>query len=287
MTTLKETLNWAYKKLEAQAAYLDPQKDAETLLAFTIKKEKNYLYTHPESNISFWQNLKFRHYIKKRSRLYPLAYLLNYKYFYNLKLEIPRGVFIPRPETEIIVEEVLKYIKEKSEENLKIAEIGGGSGAIALSLLANTREIAEYHINDISLLARQTIFKNAKKLNLDEKLKIYKEGNFAPFQNLELDILISNPPYVPYQKYKTSPSIKKEPWRAITDKNDGTLFYEKLFSDLKNLKKEIPYIILEIDEGNNEKTYKLFQKYFDENKYSYKCLKDLNDLDRTVIIEKK
>ena len=286
MKTINHCLKWAYKKLADQKAFLDPQKDSEVILAHILKKDRNYFYSHPEKKVTFWQGLKFRYYIKKRSKLYPLAYIVKYKYFYNLKLNIIPGVFIPRPETEIIINESLNYIKDEKLENLTIAEIGGGSGAIALSLLANSDKISNYHINDISALARKNIQKNAKKLNLEKNLKIYKEANFAPFQNLNLDILISNPPYVPYQKYKDSPTIQKEPIHAITDKADGTLFYEKLFSDLKNAKADIPYIILEIDEINNQKIYQLFQKYFDQKVYKYKCLKDLNNLDRTVIIKK-
>jgi release factor glutamine methyltransferase len=285
MKTINQTLKWAYKTLNHQKGNLDPQKDSEVILAHILKKNRNSFYSHPEKKIKFWQSFKFRYYIKKRAKLYPLAYILKYKYFYNLKLDIIPGVFIPRPETEIIVEEVLNYIKEKNLENIQIAEIGGGSGAIALSLLNNCQKIKKYHINDISVLARKNIKKNAIKLKLDKKLKIYSKANFKPFENLNLNILISNPPYVPYQKYKDSVTIQKEPIHAITDKADGTLFYKKLFSDLKKTKNNIPYIILEIDESNNQKIYKLFQKYFDENQYSYQCLKDLNNLDRTVIIK--
>lgn len=285
MFKIKELLIWAERNLKENNEILNPQLDSEYLLEEILKKDKTYIYSNPEKKVNFWQFLKFRSFIKKRKKLYPLAYLTKHKEFYNIDLEINNKIFIPRPETEILIETVLNYIENKNQK-ISIAEIGGGSGAIGISLLENTKLIKNYYISDISKYARNIIKKNAEKYNIGNKLKILDKANLSPFLSFPIvDILISNPPYVPYEKYKKSKTITYEPSNAITDYKDGTVFYEKLFKDLLENKYFPNYIILEIDEDTALAIKKKFEIL--KSIYSFDILKDLQNLDRFIILEKK
>src|SRR6056297_3338165 len=109
--TIKNLLNWGQQTLSSKKQYLDPQQNSELILSFILKKDLTYLYAHPEKELNCWQRARFYYYIKKRRKLYPLAYIRGYTYFYNLKIKILKNVFIPRPESEILVQKVLEYIK--------------------------------------------------------------------------------------------------------------------------------------------------------------------------------
>ena len=285
MFKIKELLIWAERNLKGNNEILNHQLDSEYLLKEILKKDKTYIYSNPEKKVNLWQFLKFRSFIKRRKKLYPLAYLTKHKEFYNIDLDITNKIFIPRPETEILVETVLNYIENKNQI-VSIAEIGGGSGAIGISLLKNTELIKNYYISDISKYARNIIKKNAEKYKVNNKLRIFKEANLSPFLDFPLvDILISNPPYVPYKKYKKSKTIRYEPSNAITDYKDGTVFYEKLFKDLFENKYFPYYIILEIDEDTALAIKEKFEIL--KNIYSFDIIKDLQNLDRFIILEKK
>jgi len=285
MRKIQELLQWSKNILKKNSEIINPQLDSEYLLESILKKNKAYLYSHPEKKINFWQFLKFYYFIQKRKKLYPLAYLTKHKKFFNIDLKITNKIFIPRPETELLIEKVLDYIKRKNKK-LRIAEIGGGSGAIVVSLLKNTNLINHYYVNDISKYARKIIKKNAKIYNLEKRLSIFNKANLNPFLKFPIvDILISNPPYVPFQKYKESKTIKYEPSNAITDYKDGTLFYEKLFQDLSKHKYFPKYIILEIDEDTTVKIKEKFEIL--ESYYSFQIVKDLQNLDRFIILETK
>jgi release factor glutamine methyltransferase len=231
--TIKEALLWGWQTLQSKDAHLDSQADSERLLEYVLKCGKTQIFLNLKEKLSPWQKIKYQRLIKKRAKLYPLAYLLGDVAFYNLTLKIKPGVFIPRPETELLVDELLKILKSEKQA-VTISEIGIGSGAIALALLHNApNKIQKYYANDLSLKARQVASVNARQCKLSAKLKIIAGKNLKPLEKYQAQILIANPPYVPYQKYKNSPTIQSEPWQAITDKNDGLDFFRQLVSDLK------------------------------------------------------
>lgn len=282
---IKEALLWGWKTLQAQEKYLDPQLDSETLLEFVLKIGKTQLYLNLEKPLSRWQKYRYQQLIKKRAKLYPLAYLLGTVGFFNLTLKIKPGVFVPRPETELLVEELLKILKSQ-KRTVTVTEIGIGSGAIALALLHNAgNKIQKYYANDLSLKARQTATTNAKKYKVGPKLKIIAGKNLAPLQKYQSEILIANPPYVPYKKYKKSLTIQNEPWRAITDKNDGLDFFRQLVSDLKKFNYYPKFIALEFDEDTTTELLKILKPLL--KKYIYTVHKDWQELDRFLILELK
>ncbi len=307
---IKEALLRGWKTLQAQEKYLDPQLDSEQLLEFVLKIGKTQLYLNLDKALSRWQNFRYQQPLKKRAKLYPLAYLLGTVGFYNLTLKIKPGVFVPRPETELLVDEMLKILKDDKNNpiyeipgpslnkkkqrrpgmtktnTITVAEIGIGSGAIALALLHNAPEkIEKYYADELSLKARQVAAANARQYKLGHKLKIIAGKNLAPLKKYSAQILIANPPYVPYKKYKKSPTIQNEPWRAITDKNDGLDFFRQLISDLKEFAYYPEIIALEFDEDTTAGLLKVLKPLL--KKYTYTIYKDWQKLDRFLILRNK
>jgi len=282
---IKEALLWGWKNLQTQEPHLDANADSERLLEFVLKIDKTHLYLNLDKSLSTRQKVRYQSLIKKRAKLYPLAYLLGEVGFYNLTLKITPGVFVPRPETELLVEEILKILKQRPQAT-SIAEIGIGSGAIAVTLLHNAGEkISNYFANDLSLKARRNAAANARQHKVSKKLKIIAGKDVAGLAKYHCPILIANPPYVPYKKYQQSVTVQAEPWRAITDKNDGLDFFRRLVIDLKNLNYYPELIALEFDEDTTAALLKVLKPLL--KKYSYTIHQDWQKLDRFVILKLK
>lgn len=219
---------------------------------------------------------------------------------------------MPRPETELLVEEILKILKDDknnliceipgspldkkiqrspgmtslNSNTISIAEIGIGSGAIAVTLLHNAADkISAYYANDLSFKARRNAAANARQHKVSKKLKIIAGKDVAGLAKYNCPILIANPPYVPYKKYQQSATVQAEPWRAITDKNDGLDFFRRLVIDLKNLNYYPKLIALEFDENTTAGLLKVLKPLL--KKYSYKIHQDWQGLDRFLILKLK
>lgn len=243
--TIRGCLIWATNKLsKIKSASLD----AEILLSWTLKKPKSYLYTYPERKLINRELAKYKQYISRRAKGEPVAYLIGHKEFYGLDFLVNKHVLIPRPETELLVEEVLKNKKIK-----RIADIGTGSGCIAIALAKNNPKLKIY-ATDISANALIIARKNTKKYKL--KNIIFKKGNLLePVKNMKLDAIIANMPYLSKKIYKKNyDNLKFEPKIALLAGDDGLDCYRKLFHQINKLKHPPKYIYCEI----NGKIIKLF-----------------------------
>lgn len=237
--------------------YLDKKKidspriNAELLLAHIIGCKRLDLYlafdrplTEPELNI-------YRGLIKRRASYEPLQYIIGTVEFYGLVFKVTPSVLIPRPETELLVEKIIKELSDK--EQLNILEIGCGSGNIAISLAYHLKQ-AQIITTDISDAALNLAKENSQKLGVAERISFIRHNiltddllRFSMF-----DLVVSNPPYVSLQSYS---SLQKEimdfePRLAVTDESDGLTFYR---------------IISEKVSGNIKKGGKLFLKYLMDN----------------------
>jgi len=247
--------------------------DLDILISFVIKKEREFIMTHPEFVITDNQQSVIGKMIKRRLKNEPLAYILGQKEFYGLNFKVNKNTLIPRPETELMVESALKFIKTKRHENIKesnkknnevishqssvinIIDIGTGSGNIIISILKNLSidlkfkiQNSEFFAIDISKGALKIARQNAKKNKVDEKIK-FIHGNFLdPFlvnskfnppaggQNSKF-LILANLPYLSEEIYKNCPpTVKKyEPRTALYSANQGLAHYEKLLSQIKSL----------------------------------------------------
>lgn len=225
--TIKQALIEATKKLKSAL-------DADILLSHAIDKSKEYLYTYPEKNLTKKQTEKYNRLIKKRIKKIPVAYLTNHKEFFNLDFYVDKNVLIPRPLTESLVEEVIKEAKNKK---INIADIGTGSGCIAIALKKHLPQATVY-ATDISIAALNVAKKNAKKHRV--KIKFFQGDLLAPLSNKKIDIIVANLPYLTKSQIKNE--LKYEPKTALLG---GDKYIKKLLRQAKELKYQPEKIFLE------------------------------------------
>ena len=193
--TISSLLNWTvnyFKSKKIESARLD----AEVLLSHVLGQERIYLYVHFDEPMEKAELSKFREYVKKRAQHMPVAYIIGEKEFMGLPFKVTPDTLIPRPDTEILVENVLANADK--QEAVKIADIGTGSGAIILSLLANLPK-AQGKTVDIAAKAVEVAKENAQSLQVADRCEFFVGDLFAPFAERgdKFDIIVSNPPYIP------------------------------------------------------------------------------------------
>lgn len=236
---IKEALNWAENKLKKLAS---PQLDAEVLLSFVLKKEKTFLFTYPENKLTNKQINKFKLLINKRVKNYPVAYLINHKEFFGLNFYVDQRVLIPRPDTEIMVEQAFKLIEKYKLKS--VADIGTGSGCLAITIKKRHPKLDVY-ASDISLPALQVAKKNAR---LNNTKIIFKPGDLlTPYKHLKIDMFLANLPYLSQEIYHQAKTIKYEPKSALFAKKHGLEYIEATITNLKKLKYKPKYLLLEIN----------------------------------------
>jgi len=203
--------------------------DAELILAFVIKKTRAELLAHDELKLTKTQLTSFKDLINQRLKYIPLAYILGYKEFYGLKFKITKDTLVPRPESELMVEEAIKLVTKDST----IIDIGTGSGCLICSVITNT-EAKGYGL-DISNKALAVAKHNAKTLKVNKKIKFIKSSLLS---NLKIEkiknlIILANLPYLNKKEMKET-SISKEPKSALYGGIDGLMYYKKLAKQLKS-----------------------------------------------------
>ena len=255
--------------------------DCEVLLLNTINKNREYLILNLKQNldkkyIDFFYNL-----IERRKKGEPVAYLINKKEFWKETFYVNKDVLIPRPDTEHLIEEVIKYTDEDSK--LHILDIGTGSGCILLSILSERKKFNGTGI-DISKKSINISRYNAKKLKLNNRTKFYV-SDVDNFLIGKYDIVISNPPYIENLslKYLDRDVINFEPKLALDGGKDGFSEIIKVINKSSALIKKNGIFILEI--GYNQKN-KAIQMLKNKGFYIKKVLKDYSKNDRCIISTK-
>lgn len=285
---IKEALIWSEKRLKkiTFAPY-----EAEVILSYLLNKPRHFLFTYPNKELSKEEERKFKNLINKRNKHYPLAYLIQSQEFFGEKIYLDKNVFIPRPETEILAEKIIKEIKKVKKENLRkltFLDVGTGSGCLFVSILKNIPQIKAIAL-DISPSALRIAKKNAQKHNLESRVSFFKGNLLLPLKNAKLSPLVflgANLPYLtPNQYKKTSLEIKKyEPKSALLGGEDGLFYYKELLKQIKELKieKSIKKIFLEIDPLQKRKIKEIIKKNFPLAKTE--IIKDYHQRERVVKI---
>ncbi|GAB6071809.1 peptide chain release factor N(5)-glutamine methyltransferase [Venenivibrio stagnispumantis] len=270
---LKELYEKVINKLK-EAEIPNPQLEALIIISESLNIPKYKVITEPDLDIINYQEvLKVA---EKRAKRYPLAYLINKKEFFGITFYIEEGVLIPRPETEILVEEILKILP--TDKEIIGLDIGTGSGVVSLSLLKN-RENLRMYATDISEKALKITEKNAKILKLYDRIKIIKSNLFENIDE-KFDFIVSNPPYIPEEEYEyLQEEVKKEPKEALISK-EGIYFYEEIIKQAKNYLKEDGFLAFEIGYNQAEKVKQILKSYGYED---IKIIKDLQDIERVII----
>ena len=255
--------------------------DSEILMAEAIKKKREFLILNSNFTIDKKDLKIFYKLIEKRSTREPIAYITNKKSFWSSEFFVTKDTLIPRPDTELIIENVLKFTKNK--ESLRILDIGIGSGCILLSILKEKKNFYGTGI-DISKKCLKISKINAINLKVDQRLKLIKT-DVDKFISSKYDLIVSNPPYIDKKKlkYLDRDVVKYEPTQALNGGIDGLSEIRKVINKSSELIKKKGKLILEISFDQKNKVINLLNK---EGFYINNIYKDLADNDRCIVCTK-
>jgi len=255
--------------------------DSEILLSKTLNRSREEILVNLDKNINEKKISLFREYLKRRSKNEPIAYILEEKEFWSKKFKVSKDTLIPRPETELLVDKLLKIYKGKK---ISILDIGTGSGCIIISLISELNKSIGTGI-DISKKALLIARKNATKHNLSNRIKFLNKS-FEKLVDKRYDLVVSNPPYIERKDIKNlSDDIKRfEPRMALDGGNDGLDLIKKIIYKSKYILKTNGLLALEI---GNEQIKKVSNILID-NKFKIKQeIKDYKKNVRCVLAHKK
>ena len=245
MKTL-ELLNFGSDKLRLKGV-LSYQLDSELILSKILRKSREKIITDLNRKITLRDTIRFRQFIERRSKKEPIAYLLGEKEFWSKNFIVNKNTLIPRPETELMIDKIIKIYRKKS---INILDIGTGSGCIIISLLSELLNSSGVGI-DISNKAILIAKKNKEKNNITNRLRLLKRS-FKNIYNCKFDLIVSNPPYIDKRSLnKLEDDVRKyEPIIALDGGKDGLDVIEKVIYKAKYLLKINGRLALEI--GNKQ-----------------------------------
>jgi release factor glutamine methyltransferase len=278
-----KTINQIYKifvKLFEKYNFNSPEADAKFLLANILKTNNLNEVVNSKYSISPLEEKLLKSMVIKRMRREPLQYILGKTTFYNLNIDITKDIFIPRPETEVLVDIVLNKINTFNYA-LNIMDIFCGCGNIAIAIAKNSNSKVIAIDNDYNSL--NCASRNALKYNLSDNIIFIKSDMFKalPDNYSDFDMIVANPPYISEKDYKKlEPEIRLyEPKNSLVAKKDGFEYIEKTIIDSPRYLKREGYLFIEMDPSQMDKAIHLMR----DNKFMrIKKCKDLNDNDRIL-----
>ncbi len=259
----------------------NPNLDTELLLSKIINKKREEVLLNIYDKVKNKEIEEFKYYLSRRKKKEPIAYIIGYKYFWRHKFLTDKSVLIPRPDTELIIEETLNYLPV--DKSRKILDIGTGSGCIIISLIKE-RPKCNATALDISLKAIKVAKTNAKLHQLENKIN-FINIDIDKYKSSNYDLIISNPPYInSIDLNRLEDDIKShEPKLALSGGSDGFRNINKVIIKSKKLLKINGKLILEIGHKQKNQTIKMLKK---NNFYINKISKDLSKKDRCIISTK-
>lgn len=288
-TTIAETLRLATGKLR-EAGVSNDVLDAQTLLAEARGCDRTYLIVNFNQELTAETLERYERLIARRATGEPLQYIVGHQEFFGLEFEVTPDVLIPRPETELIVEETIRLVQEiaasKTEWQPLMIDVGTGSGCIAVTL---AREISSARVIacDISLAALRVARRNAARHGLLERISFVASDLLSAFADTSLaDFIISNPPYVIERDLETLQREVRdwEPRGALTDFGDGLSFYRRLLGAAPARLNPGGFLICEMGYAQAEAiTALIAARLWDESR----VLADLQGIPRTLVLRRK
>ena len=251
--------------------------DTQILMSQAIKKKKENILLNLKEEIKIEDYNFFIDLINQRLNMKPIAYLIGNKSFWKYDFQVTSDVLIPRPDTEIIIEQVIKLTKNKSK--LNVLDIGVGSGCIILSILKEKKNFRGTGI-DISKKTLKICKINSNNLGVSKRLKLFK-SDVDNFQIGKYDLIVSNPPYIKNidLKYLDKNVIGFEPRLALDGGLEGLLVIQKVIKKSSKLIKKNGILVLEMAFDQKDKVMKILKK---EGFYINKIIKDLANKDRCI-----
>jgi len=277
MPNIVETLQIAAEILH-ESGISEPRREAASLLVFTLKKDKTFLISHNDYELSDEEQTKFQKFTNRRAGREPFQYITGCQEFYGLDFIVTPDVLIPRPETELIVENAIEILS--AIEQPCFCEVGTGSGCISISILHEVKTATAIGL-DISPEALEIARKNADVNNVLNRFELKKSAVFAVLENEKFDLIVSNPPYVPLEELADLQREVRdfEPHIALTDGGSGLSVIEKIIVDSPEYLKPNGFLLLEIGYNQARKVSQMFES---EIWKKLEILPDLQDIPRMV-----
>lgn len=273
----------------AAAGIAEERLEAEFILSLVLSRGRDFLYAYPEIELTARQESRIEKIVKRRKQGFSLAVISGHKEFYGLDFLVDKNVLVPRPETELMVDEAFLAIGNYKIPNINLIDVGTGSGCIIISLAKKLKEagiFGGFYGLDISKKALAIARKNAGKNDLGSCIKFLHSDllKVIDFKKINGPIFVTaNLPYLTEQQFKESSTIKKEPKKALVSGVDGLSHYRRLFKQIKSRLLKINgglTIFCEIDESQAATFAVLIEGCFPEALIEVK--KDLGGFDRLI-----
>jgi release factor glutamine methyltransferase len=274
---ISEILKKAAEILRARGI-AEPRREASSLLAFALQKDRTFLITRNDYELSRDEETNFQTLLQRRARREPLQYITGKQEFYGLDFVVSRDVLIPRPETEMIVESAVGILKTRRAA--RFCEVGVGSGCISVAILHQAKDASAIGL-DVSANALEIARKNAARHRVSERLSLQISDVFDALNGENFDLIVSNPPYIPQAEIeKLQPEVRDfEPLNALTDGAGGLSIIEKIVRAAPRFLKPEGFLLMEIGFGQAEAVKSLFDARLWR---TVEILPDLQNIPRTV-----
>jgi release factor glutamine methyltransferase len=271
------------KNLLERAAWIladlpNGRRDAELLLMRAAGRDRAWLLSHPEVELTPDQNLEFEDWLARRARYEPIQYILGETEFYGLTFKVTSHVLIPRPETEHLVEAALERVPP--DASIRICDVGSGSGAIAVTL-AHKLPLAHVVALDISPAALAIAKQNAETHGVADRIRLIESDLLSAVAGETFQLIVSNPPYVPSHEVIESQVRDYEPHTALFAGPTGLEIYQRLIPAAREALASDGWLLMEIGHGQRDALAALLA---DWNRLEF--LTDLQGIPRVAIAQR-
>lgn len=260
--------------------------DCEVLLAYVLGKDKEYLLAHGNEEVEDDLVKLFEKYVERVRDGEPVAYITGEKEFYGLDFFVDKRVLVPRPETEMLVEKVLEYLRENEGRKCRVLDVGTGSGNIAVSVAKNSEDIEHVYAMDCEADALEVAKINVQQHGVEDKVYVCQSDLLDAIDSEErFDVIVANLPYIGEVKnrFVSADAEKYEPGVALFGGEDGLELYKKMFQQLEEKEVDYDLVVGEFGFAQREDMEKLLNKYFEQG---WRIEKDLAGIDRIFVITK-
>lgn len=261
-----------------------PLLDGQVLLANILGKSRSWVLAHPEAKLSKEQSKDLKAFAERLAKGEPLPYILGHWEFYGLEFKVTPDVLIPRPETELIVEQAISWLRANPTRR-RAADVGTGSGCLAIALAVNVRDL-QVTAGDVSTKALDIARYNAQKHDVEDRLDINEcelLENLKPPGQTRFDLICANLPYIPTGNLENLTVSRWEPRLALDGGVDGLDYVRRLLEQAPGKLAPGGLLLLEVEASLGQTVRDLANKSFPNN--ANRLLTDLAGLDRVLMVE--